>query len=149
MDCALQFFMPGVRRYEDLDCWKLAMELADLYDAMTSVGPASRDLDFKNQLRTSGTKAPAQIAEGFLRFRPADFANFLRIARASLGESQTHLERGRKRNYWSEEEIQRARALADRAIGATTNLMKDRLAAAETAKRRPGSSPSRPRKPTM
>ncbi len=128
--------MGGVRRFEDLDCWKLAMELADLYDAMTCAGPASRDLDLKKQLRKSGTKAPAQIAEGFMRFTPADFANFLRMARASLGESQTHLERGSRRNYWSEEEVQRARALGDRAIGATTNLMKNRLAAAETARRK-------------
>jgi four helix bundle protein len=129
--------MAGVRRYEDLDCWKLAMELADLFDAMTSEGEAAKDFAFRSQLRRSGTKAPAQIAEGFLRFRPADFANFLRMARASLGEAQTHLERGRRRSYWSEETVASARKLSDRALGATTRLMNDRLAAAVAEQQQP------------
>lgn len=129
--------MAGAKRYEDLDCWKLANELADLYDAMTAEGPASRDVDLRKQLRKSGTKAPAQIAEGFLRYLPADFANYLRMARASLGESQTHLNRGYRRSYWSQEQVDRARVLGNRAIGATTKLMLNRLAAAERNRRQP------------
>jgi four helix bundle protein len=135
--------MAGVKRYEDLDCWKLAMDLAGLLDAMTSEGEAAKDFAFRNQLRKSGTKAPAQIAEGFLRFRPADFANFLRMARASLGEAQTHLERGRRRNYWPSETFAKARHLSDRAIGATTRLMNDRLAAAAAERQQPRSRKSR------
>jgi four helix bundle protein len=131
------FFRRSHTVYEDLDCWKLAMELADLFDAMTSEGEAAKDFAFRSQLRRSGTKAPAQIAEGFLRFRPADFANFLRMARASLGEAQTHLERGRRRSYGSEETVARARKLSDRALGATTRLMNDRLAAAAAEQQQP------------
>jgi four helix bundle protein len=136
--------MAGVKRHEDLDCWKLATELADLYDQMTAAGPASRDTDLKKQLRKSGTKAPAQIAEGFGRYLPGDFADFLRTARASLCESQTHLDRGR-RNYWPPDQVARARRLSDRAIGATTNLMLDRLRAADASKRKPTASPRNPR----
>src|SRR5918993_2280608 len=132
--------MAGVRRVEDLDCWKLATELADLYDEMTVSGPASHDADLRKQLRKSGTKAPAQIAEGFGRYLPGDFANFLRMARASLCESQTHLDRGQRRRYWPQEQVDRARKLGDRAIGATTNLMLDRLQAAEARKRNQSAS---------
>jgi four helix bundle protein len=131
--------MAGVKRVDDLDCWKLAGELADLVDEMTATGPASRDEALKKQLRKSVMKAPAQIAEGFGRFLPGDFANFLRMARASLCESQTHLDRGFRRKYWPPEQADRARKLSDRAIGATTNLMLDRLRAAERRRQPKGS----------
>jgi four helix bundle protein len=140
----IRFGMAGVKRFEDLDCWKLATELADLIDAMTASGPALNDADLRRQLRKAGTKAPAQIAEGFGRYLPGDFANFLRMARASLCESQTHLDRGARRKYWTPEQVSRVRTLANRAIGATTNLMLDRLRAAET-RRQPAATRRKPK----
>jgi four helix bundle protein len=122
--------MPGVTRFEDLVAWQRTMELADLIDAMTCDGrAAARNRQFTEQIQASSSKASAQISEGFLRFKPKESAYYYRIARASLGETQTHLERGRRRGYWTEEEFKKARELSDEALRVTTGLLKDRLRA--------------------
>lgn len=120
--------MDPVNRYEDLVAWQLATELADLVDAMVAHGPASQNVDFRGQLQKSSAKAPAQIAEGFLRFRAKESAHYYRIARASLGETQVHLKRGLQRKYWSEEVFQKAWKASDGALKTTTGLLKSRLA---------------------
>src|SRR5262245_21757464 len=98
--------MAEVRRFEDLLAWQKAMELADLVDAMTCDGTkAARNRRFTEQIQGSSAKAPAQIAEGFLRFNPPESAYLYRVARASLGETLTHLERGRRRGYWTNEQF--------------------------------------------
>jgi len=129
--------MARVDRYEDLICWQFADKLADLVDAMTSRGAVLRDHDLRRQLRKAVSKAPAQISEGFVRYSPADTANLLRIARASLAEVRNHLRRGHKRGYWNEEDYDKAMALSDRALGATTNFMAERLRTAEEQARKP------------
>ena len=130
--------MPPIERYEDLVAWQSASELADRADDMTSAGPAAADTELCKQIRKATAKAPAQIAEGFLRFRPKESAYYYRIARASLGEAQTHLRRGRHRGYWTEEVFQPAWAASDVALKTTTGLLNSRLAAiaAEERKRK-------------
>jgi len=130
MPPALILGMTGVTRFEDLIAWQRAMELADLIDAMTCDGrTAARNRQFTEQIQGSSAKASAQISEGFLRFKPKESAYYYRIARASLGETQTHLERGRRRGYWTDEEFKKARALSEEALRVTTGLLKDRLRA--------------------
>ena len=120
--------MPGISRYEDLIAWQRSMQLADLVDAMTCPGSkASSNRKFTEQIQASSSKAAAQIAEGFLRFRPKESAYFYRVARASQGETQTHLERGRRRGYWTDEQFRKARAVSEEALKTTTGLLKDRL----------------------
>src|SRR5262249_18276353 len=45
-----------------------------------------RDFKHRDQIRGSSASAPSNIAEGFGRFSPAEFALFLKYARASLME---------------------------------------------------------------
>ena len=54
--------------------------------------------------------------------KPNDFANYLRIAKASLNETINHLLKGRRQNYFDAAEVDRVRHLALRAIGATAAL---------------------------
>jgi len=116
--------MAGITRFEDLIAWQRAMDLADLIDAMTCDGrKAARNRQFTEQIQASSSKAGAQISEGFLRFKPKESAYYYRIARASIGETQTHLERGRRRGYWTGEEFIKARAVADEALRLTTGLL--------------------------
>ena len=97
--------------------------------------PASRNRQFTEQIQASSAKASAQISEGFLRFRSSESAYYYRIARASLGETQTHLLRGYRRGYWTDEEFKKARDVSDEALRTTTGLLNDRLRAVEREKR--------------
>jgi four helix bundle protein len=78
-------------RYPDLECWQLANELKRRVYAFIAIEPAVRDFEYCDQIRDSARSAPSNIAEGFGRFRPLEFARFLEIARASLLETHNHL----------------------------------------------------------
>ena len=113
----------GVRHYRDLVCWQLSTQLkSDVY-AITARVHVAKDLKFCDQIRDSARSAPRNIAEGFGRFRPADFARFLEFARASLAETQNHLDDGLELRYLTSEEYSAESRLADRASGATTKLL--------------------------
>jgi len=81
----------SVRDFRDLVAWRLADALRLEVIQLTSDGPAARDFRFRDDIRASAGSAPANIAEGFGRFRPRPFAQVLEYARASLEETQDHL----------------------------------------------------------
>ena len=103
------------------------MELEDLVFAITATGAVSGNFDFCDQIRrSSGAPAP-HIAEGFGRFTPREFARYLRMALSSLQETQTHLERGRRRNYFTSDDHQKAMTLCGRAHYITNRLLQSKL----------------------
>jgi hypothetical protein len=59
--------VPGVKRYEDLVCWRLAYELEREVWAITATGAVVRYFKFRDQIRDSAASAPRTIAEGFGR----------------------------------------------------------------------------------
>src|SRR5438132_1088283 len=67
---------------------------------------------FCTQIRDSARGAPRTIA----------FARYLEFARASLMETHNHLQDGRGLRYLDDDECAELCLLANRAIGATTNL---------------------------
>ena len=83
-----------------------------------------------------------------MRWNAADTANFLRIARASLGETQSHLLKGYRRNYWDAAAYQKAWRLSDRTIRVTTGYMKERQRTAQRQKTQPDAAAPSPRPPT-
>ena len=113
----------GAKRFEELTCWQLSVELkCALYERFET--PTVRaDARFYHQIRESARSAPANIAEGFARFQPGDFARFLEIARGSLAETQNHLRDARDLSYITTADYTTLLALSDRAIGATTRLI--------------------------
>lgn len=135
---------PKIDRYQQLIAWQSADALADLAESMVSSGPAKRDPEFCKQIRKSTAKAPAQIAEGFVRFIAKESAYYYRIARASLAETQNHLRNGFKRKYWDADVFEKAWDLSETALKTTTGLLKSRLekiAEEERAKREQGRGP--------
>ena len=100
-----------------------------------------RDFKYRDQIRDSGAAAPRNIAEGFGRYRPREFARFLEFARGSLMESLSSLIDGRDSGYLSLTLYSRLANLARAALRATTNLMlsKQQQANAGSPKPRPRS----------
>jgi four helix bundle protein len=116
--------MAGVRRFEDLDCWKLANELKLAVYQVLERPHIRTDRAFCEDVRDAAKSAPANIAEGFGRRTDAEFARFLDIARGSLNESRNHIGDARDRNYIDEQERAGLDVLAGRAVGAVAGLQR-------------------------
>ena len=116
--------MVTARRFEELDAWQLSSELRDTIFTLTETGPVLKNLKFRDQIRESSSSPPANLSEGFGRFRPREFAHYTRIARASLLETRNHLLDGRTKRYLSEEDTARLLKLQVRATIATTRLLR-------------------------
>ena len=114
----------GVRSFTELDAWKLANELKlGVYDLIQS-DQVKRDLEFRNQIRNAAASAPRNIAEGFGRYQPREFSQYLRIANGSLMETSNHLQDGKDRGYFKSEDVERLQLLARRASAAVTALIR-------------------------
>jgi four helix bundle protein len=81
-----------------------------------------RDVDFVRQIRNAAASAPRNIAEGFGRYQPREFGQYLRVANGSLLEASNHLQDGVDRGYFTPEQIEPLLVLARRASAATTAL---------------------------
>jgi four helix bundle protein len=112
------------RSFTDLDAWKLASELKRGVYELIKFGPAAADYEFRDQIRNAAASAPRNIAEGFGRYLPKEFAQYLRVANGSLMETSNHLADGVHRGYFSREDAARLDVLARRASAATTRLIR-------------------------
>lgn len=75
----------------DLEVWQHAMRLArEVYRASVDF-PETEKFGLSSQIRRSVVSVAANIAEGAGRGSRADYARFLRIARGSLMELDTHI----------------------------------------------------------
>ncbi len=111
------------RTYKDLVCWQLANEVKKNVYAITDRTDVARDFKFCQQIRESARSAPRNIAEGFGRYRPAEFAHFLEIARGSLLETDNHTNDGVDLRYINADECTAVCRLIYRASKATVRLI--------------------------
>ena len=80
-----------IERFEDFIAWQKARKLtADIY-RVTSEGSSARDFGLKDQIRRAAVSSMSNLAEGFERGRPAEFHQFLSIAKASCAELRAQL----------------------------------------------------------
>jgi four helix bundle protein len=119
--CAL---LDGVRDFRDLVAWQLSDALRSEVVAFTEGGPAARDFKYRDQIRDASASAPRNIAEGFGRYRPAEFARFLEFAVASLEETKDGLIDGCDRGYLDPKLYSRLRNLAGAAERVTRSLLR-------------------------
>jgi len=112
------------RHYRELECWQLSNELKKRIFAFLATAPAKHDFDFCRQIRGSARGATRTIAEGFGRFRPADFSRYLDYAHGSLMETQNHIDDALDSGYINQSTHKELFALANRAIGATSGLQR-------------------------
>ena len=116
--------MAGARRFEDLLAWQLASELSADVFKLTDRPRVARDRKFCEQIEAAAASPSANIAEGFGRFSPREFARFLRIARGSLFETRNHVLKARANGYITDEESVGLLRLQSRATGAVTSLLR-------------------------
>ena len=83
--------MSVVRSYRDLQVWQRAMDLAVGTYEITKSYPREELFGLTSQSRRAAASIAANIAEGYGRATKASYLSFLRIARGSLKELETHL----------------------------------------------------------
>jgi four helix bundle protein len=84
--------MSGViERFEDLVAWQKARSLTAKVYQLTAMGSFGRDFALRDQIRRACVSVMSNIAEGFERGRPAEFHQFLSVAKGSCAELRAQL----------------------------------------------------------
>ena len=104
-----------VQRFEDLEAWQIARELANQVYKITKQESVCRDFGFVDQIRRAAISIMNNIAEGFERGSNKDFVRFLFIARGSAGEVRSLLYLGLDQSYLTNSEFSECRDLCIRS----------------------------------
>lgn len=96
--------MATIKNFEELEVWKLAMELCTEVYSLTNTNFFSKDFALKDQIRRSAISIPSNISEGYEREGINQFVYFLVIAKGSCGELRTQLKIANTLNYINEKE---------------------------------------------
>ncbi|MCU0326979.1 MAG: four helix bundle protein [Spirosomaceae bacterium] len=97
--------MAKIERFEDLEIWQLARELANELYLEYSEGIFNKDFELKGQMNGSSGSVMDNIAEGFERGGNKEFINFLIIAKGSAGELRSQIYRAFDRTYFSQDKF--------------------------------------------
>lgn len=98
--------MATFEKFEELEVWKLSMELCTNIYELTNKDLFSNDYGLKDQIRRSSISIPSNISEGFERDSKNQFVYFLTISKGSCGELRTQLKIAKSLNYISEKDFE-------------------------------------------
>jgi four helix bundle protein len=115
--------MTSAKKLEDLVVWQLACELRDAIAVVIARSAGDRNSDYRDQILRSSRSVPANVAEGFSHYKPRQFAKYLRIARASVMETRSHIYAGSPR-YFSSAEKDSVLRLTARILAAASSLIR-------------------------
>jgi four helix bundle protein len=110
-------------RFEDMETWQTARQLANAgYDA-TGSGKFAKDYGLKDQIQRAAVSVMSNIAEGFESKTQALFIDFLGRAKGSAGEVRAQLYIARDRDYITQDQFAIAFELASRVASQIYRLM--------------------------
>lgn len=106
--------MATVKRFEDLNVWKVSRELFRHISVLIDSGILKNNFRFINQLEGSSGSVMDNIAEGFERGSRGEFIQFLGYSKGSCGELRSQLYRLLDRNYITQGQFDECNMLAIR-----------------------------------
>jgi four helix bundle protein len=80
-----------ITRFEEIEAWADARLLVAAIYQQTRNGRLAKDFGLRDQIQRAAVSIMANIAEGFERKSRKEFGHYLRIARGSCAEVQSHL----------------------------------------------------------
>lgn len=83
--------MSKSEQFEQLVAWQKARTLTKRIYEVTQEGAFARDFGLRDQIRRASVSVMSNIAEGYDRNSPAEFARFLAIAKGSCAEVRSQL----------------------------------------------------------
>ena len=116
--------MAAVKDVTELVAWQLANELWTHALELANRPPVAPHRRYRNQLIDAASAGPRHIAEGFGGFGPKEFADLVRVAKASEHELLELFGEARRRGFLNEKECGEYEFLARRAIAAATGLIR-------------------------
>ncbi|WP_412062509.1 four helix bundle protein [Rubrivirga sp. IMCC45206] len=126
--------MSAIRRFEDIDAWQLGRELTRRVYEATRGSSFARDFGLRDQIQRASVPITSNIAEGFERRSPQDFARILLIARGSAGEVRSQLYAPLDLGSIEQDTFDDLYALATRISRATVALARHNRAHADTTR---------------
>jgi len=115
--------MASVRRFEDLEVFQMARDLAKRVYQMSATGRFERDYGLREQMRRAALSVMSNIAEGFERGGDKEFTQFLYLAKGSCGEIRAQLYVALDQQYLTEEQFDSLRNQAVRISAALAGLV--------------------------
>jgi len=107
--------MAKIERFEDLQSWQKARQLANLIYDLTSHPAFARDFRLRDQIQDAAGSVMHNIAEDFDAGSNPEFIRFLKMARRSASEVQSQLYLALDRKYITADELKLAYGLATEA----------------------------------
>ncbi len=104
--------MAKIERFEDLQSWQKARQLANLIYGVTEGPRFSKDIRLRSQIQEAAGSVMHNIAEGFDAGSTPEFVRFLKIARRSASEVQSELYLALDRRYLDPGQLEAAYNLA-------------------------------------
>jgi four helix bundle protein len=97
--------MATIRRFEEMDSWKLARELCQKIGKVIDDGKLKKNYRLIDQFEGSSGSIMDNIAEGFERGIRGEFITFLGYSKGSCGELRSQLYRALDRDYLSKDQF--------------------------------------------
>ena len=123
------------------------MDLVDSIYAVTRTFPKSEMFGMMAQMRSAASSVPANIAEGRGRGSFRDYRAFLRRARGSLMELETHIETSRRQKYVTDEAAERLFSQSLRVAQLLNGVIRHTTELIRAGDRRPATGDRRPTAP--
>ncbi|MBI4687208.1 MAG: four helix bundle protein [Nitrospirae bacterium] len=83
--------MAKIEKFEDIIAWQEARNIVNKVNKVCRVIEQNKDYALSEQMKRASISIMANIAEGFGRRTPKEFAQFLFTSKASASELQSHL----------------------------------------------------------
>ncbi len=104
--------MAKINRFEDLQSWQKARQLANYIYDLTEQPKFSKDFKLRDQIQGAAGSVMHNIAEGFDSGTNPEFIRFLKMSRRSASEVQSELYLALDRKYITDENLNTAYSLA-------------------------------------
>ena len=105
--------MTSIKKFEDIDAWKLARNLTNRVYEISNRRDFSRDFALRDQIRRAVISIMSNIAEGFESQTQALFITYLGRAKASAGEVRSQLYIALDQNYINTEDFEPLQQLVE------------------------------------
>ena len=95
-----------MKSYKELGVWQKSIDLVEQLYQATRAFPLEEKYGLSSQSQRAATSIPANIAEGWARGTTKEYIQFLKVARGSLMELETHLIVANRLKYLPDQKAQ-------------------------------------------